>query len=230
MVKQTAVRSISVTPTIRSKIPGLRLGIIEVFNIVIQKDSKLVEREYAHLEQYIRDKFSGTPPSTDRVVSQVRRMYRRIGWEPTQYRPSSEAMIRRFLKQTGLYRINNIVDLGNIVSTHYHLPMGLYDDEKINGDILLDVGREDEHYQGISRDHIRAAGKLILRDEEGIFGNPTADSRRTSITDQTRAVLVIFFTPPETAVAYLSETLNMMESFLKLECPECTVKNYQLVF
>lgn len=221
---------ISVTQTIRNKIPGLRLGIIEADGIAVRNDSALADREYINLDDFITSKFSKAPPSTDRVVSNVRRMYRRIGWEPTQYRPSSEAMIRRFIKKNGLSRINNIVDLGNIVSAKYHLPMGLYDTAKIKGKVLLDVGGEEESYQGISRDHIRAAGKLILRDTAGIFGNPTADSRRTAVTDQTRSVLVIFFTPPETSAEYLTHTLNALEILFKEECRKCSVKSYQLVF
>jgi len=221
---------ISVSPVIRKKIPGLRLGIIDGSNIIIRKDSELVAQEYAHLEHFIIGKFAKAPPSTDRIVSGVRRLYRRIGWEPTQYRPSSEAMIRRILKKDGLYRINNIVDLGNIVSTRFHLPMGLYDADKINGDVLCDIGKENESYQGISRDHIRAAGKLILRDSTGIFGNPTADSRRTAITGQTRSILVIFFTPPETPPAHLTETLDTLDALLKTESPDCVTNIHQLVF
>ena len=223
-------QQISVSAAIRSKIPGLRLGIIEAENITIRKESSLADTEYLTLEKYIDEKFSAAPPSTDRVVSDVRRMYRRIGWEPTQYRPSSEAMIRRFLKKNGIYRINNIVDLGNIVSTRFHLPMGLYDARMIDGVVQLDVGKEDESYQGISRDHIRAAGKLILRDRLGIFGNPTADSRRTSVTTETHSVLAIFFTPPEIREAYLKETLEYLERLINTECEECSVCTYQLVF
>ncbi len=224
------MRTVSVSPEIRKKIPGLRLGIIDGSNIIIRKDSELVAQEYAQLEHYINSKFSKAPPSTDRIVSSVRRLYRRIGWEPTQYRPSSEAMIRRILKKDGLYRINNIVDLGNIVSARFHLPMGLYDTEKIIGDVLCDIGKGNESYQGISRDHIRAAGKLILRDAEGIFGNPTADSRRTAVTEQTRSILVIFFTPPETPPAYLTETLDTMDALLKAELADCVTNIHQLVF
>ena len=221
---------ISITQIIRTKIPGLRLGVIEADGIGVRKTSEIADREYDQLARYIKEKFSKAPPSTDRIVSHVRRMYRRIGWEPTQYRPSSEAMIRRFLKNSGPYRINNIVDLGNIVSTRFHLPMGLYDAATVKGKVQVDVGKEEESYQGISRDHIGAAGKMILRDTEGIFGNPTADSRRTAISEQTRSALVVFFTPPEVSSEYLANTLTALSSLLEEECTGCSVRNHQLVF
>jgi DNA/RNA-binding domain of Phe-tRNA-synthetase-like protein len=134
-------------------------------------------------------------------------MYRRIGWEPTQYRPSSEALVRRILKGKGLYRINNLVDYGNIVSASFFLSMGLYDFDKIEGNIVLDVGKPSEEYEGISKSRIHAEGKLILRDSRGIFGNPTADSLRTSITLNTKRALALFFCPPEVSDDYINSTL-----------------------
>jgi DNA/RNA-binding domain of Phe-tRNA-synthetase-like protein len=187
-------------------------------------ESDYVAEQFTFLEQYIKEKFSKNAPSTDSTVSVVRRMYRRIGWEPTQYRPSSEAMIRRFLKDKGLYRINNAVDLGNVTSTRFHLPMGLYDKDKILGTISVDVGEDGEEYKGISKAIIHADGKLVLRDSTGIFGNPTADSLRTSIVESSTNILALFFTPPEIDRLYLSETLAYLGNLYKRECPQAEIE------
>ena len=208
------------SPIIQQKIPGLKLGLLKALNVKIRKKSTHVEEQYNQLEIFIKNKFAQNLPSSDIVVSVVRRMYRKIGWEPTKYRPSSEAMIRRFLKDKGLYRINNFVDLGNVASTKFHLPMGLYDLEKIEGDIIIDVGSENESYQGISKELIHATGKLILRDDNGIFGNPTADSKHTCLSEKTKNILAIFFTPPEVSDDYLNETLKFLNNLYLTECPE----------
>jgi DNA/RNA-binding domain of Phe-tRNA-synthetase-like protein len=155
-------------------------------------------------------------------------MYRRIGWEPTQYRPAAEALIRRILKGTGLYRINNLVDLANIVSTRYHLPMGLYDLHKIDHPIVVDVGRAAESYQGIYKDLIHAEGKMVLRDVSGIFGNPTADSARTCIDSDTRSLVAIFFTPAEIEPSYLDQTLAALAALYQQECPQCTMECFRI--
>jgi len=211
------------SPTIQSKIPGLKLGVLTSAGFEVRKKSDFVTKQFVDLESSIKNKFAEKAPSTDPTVSAVRRMYRRIGWEPTQYRPSSEAMIRRFLKDKGLYRINNAVDLGNVASTRFHLPMGLYDIDKISGSISVDVGLEGEEYQGISKDIIHAEGKLVLWDEEGIFGNPTADSIRTSIQPDTQNISAIFFTPPEVEDSYLLETLSFLKDLYITDCPETTI-------
>jgi len=214
---------------IQQKIPGLKLGLLEVRNAEIKKKSTLVDDQYIQLEKYIKNKFADNPPSSDIIVSAVRRMYRKIGWEPTKYRPSSEAMIRRFLKDKGLYHINNFVDLGNVASTKYHLPMGLYDLDKIDGDIIIDVGGEEESYQGISKELIHATGKMILRDESGIFGNPTADSKRTCLSEKTKNVLAIFFTPSEIDINYLNDTLKFLENLYLNECSKA-LSNIKIIY
>jgi DNA/RNA-binding domain of Phe-tRNA-synthetase-like protein len=217
------------TDIIRDKITGMQLGLLEVTDFTIKKETAHIESALQNLYDFVKEKFAQNPPSSDQVISAVRRMYRRIGWEPTRYRPSSEAMIRRILKNQNLYRINNAVDLGNITSARFHLPMGLYDSDKIDSSITFDVGKENETYQGLSIDLIHARGKLILRDKTGIFGNPTADSRRTCIDTNTRNILAIFFTPPEIEPEYLHDTLSYLKQLYTGENPALKSEMYTII-
>jgi len=212
--------NLSVSEIIKEKIRGIKFGILQIKQVQVIKNDPHLEKDLSGLTIELKSKFADRMPSDDPVVGHVRRMYRRIGWEPTQYRPSSEALVRRLLKDKGLYRINNLVDYGNLVSARFHLSMGLYDINKIDGNPVFDVGSEGESYQGISKDKIRAEGKLILRDDTGIFGNPTADSLRTSITEDTHSVLAIFFCPPEVTDSYLLEVLNSLKNYYQRSCPE----------
>lgn len=198
---------------IQSKIKGLKFGLVYGRGFRVIKDDPSFSKSFNELELYLKDKFSTLRPAEDAVVQSVRRMYGRLGWEPTRYRPSSEALIRRIIQGKGLYRINNLVDYGNLVSARFHLPMGLYDADKIVGEIIIDVGKPTESYQGISNPEIHAEGKLVLRDDEGIFGNPTADSLRTSINKDTQQALAIFFCPPEIQPDYLQKTLDSLANF-----------------
>ena len=197
---------------ISERIAGMQIGILEADQVTVTGHDPGFEENLDQLVRFLHERFPEGRPSVSEIVGHVRRMYRRIGWEPTQYRPSSEALVRRLLRGKGLYRINNLVDYGNLVSAWYFLPMGLYDLDKIRGDILVDVGGTDEYYDGIAREGIRAEGKMILRDQNGIFGNPTADSRRTSISADTRSSLALFFCPPEVEQEYIEQTLDALGS------------------
>jgi len=222
----TFEKLISFADIITEKISGLQLGILEIHNFQVSKHSESVQHAYHNLFSFIENKYAEAPPSSDQIVSSVRRMYRRIGWEPTRYRPSSEAMIRRILKRKGLYNINNAVDLGNVASTWFHLPMGLYDMNKIDGKIEIDIGKANETYNGLSVNLIHAEGKLILRDNLGIFGNPTADSERTCIDSQTKNVIAMFFTPPEVEIIHLEETLNYLTKLYIKETASASYNSY----
>jgi len=216
------MRDINATKIIRQKIPGMRFGLLECQKIKVVKDDNKFESAFSELQNFLSAKFPESRPSEDEIVGHVRRLYRRIGWEPTQYRPSSEALIRRVLQGKELYRINNLVDYGNLVSARFHLPMGLYDTAKIEGTIEIDVGRPGESYQGLSKEMIHAEGKLILRDSIGVFGNPTADSKRTSIEPDTTSALAVFFCPPEVPAGYIESTLQALQDFY---LPFCSPEN-----
>lgn len=217
--------NLQISEIIKEKIKGIKFGLLLVKQVQVIKNDPNFEKDLSELVVELKNKFSGRMPSDDPIIGHVRRMYRRIGWEPTQYRPSSEALVRRLLKDKGLYRINNLVDYGNLISARYHLSMGLYDTEKINGNPVFDIGYKGERYQGISKDTIHAEGKLILRDNIGIFGNPTADSLRTAITENTRSALAIFFCPPEVDDSYLQKVLDATQYYYRQSCPKALMEN-----
>jgi DNA/RNA-binding domain of Phe-tRNA-synthetase-like protein len=201
---------------ISDKIKSLKLGLVTASSIKVLESDEKFATQLEQLEKELAEKFHEKAPSQDPVISATRRMYRQVGWEPTKYRPSSEALIRRLIQGKGLYRINNIVDYGNLVSARFHIPMGLYDLTKIKGDIIVDIGREDESYEGISKTKISATGKIILRDQYGVFGNPTADSKRTSISKQTDNIFAIFFAAASIDESYLLATINALAGYYSI--------------
>jgi DNA/RNA-binding domain of Phe-tRNA-synthetase-like protein len=146
------------------------------------------------------------------TVVAVRAMYRRFGVDPTKTRPSSEALLRRLRKGESLPRINSLVDLGNWCSAETQLPYGLYDLARISGPVTLRLGRDGEEYAGIRKDTIHVAGRLTLADQEGPFGNPTADSARTMVTCATERALIVVFTPADLAVRLAPDALELTAS------------------
>jgi DNA/RNA-binding domain of Phe-tRNA-synthetase-like protein len=125
----------------------------------------------------------------------VRTMYKRVGIDPTKTRPSNEALLRRVRKGESLPRVNAAVDVVNWCSVEFQLPYGLYDRRRIEGPVMLRIGRENEEYAGIRKDVVHVAGRLALVDNRGPFGNPTSDSARTMVTTATVDLLVVVFAP-----------------------------------
>ncbi len=126
------------------------------------------------------------------AIAATRRVYRACGKDPSRYRPSSEALIRRMLQGKQLYQIDTIVDLCNLASIIYGYSIGAFDAGKFVGDTLtLGIGREGEPYEGIGRGMINIAGLPVYRDAVGGVGTPTSDNERTKVGLQTRRLLML---------------------------------------
>jgi DNA/RNA-binding domain of Phe-tRNA-synthetase-like protein len=143
----------------------------------------------------LRARFGGLAAGDIPHLRAARELYRATGLDPTKRRPSPEALLRRILRGDPFPRVHPAVDLGNLWGVLHGLPVGLYDLAKVAGPISLRLGRAGEHYEGIRKDDVHLEGRLVLTDDEGPFGNPSADSRRTSVDDRSRDLLYVLFAP-----------------------------------
>jgi DNA/RNA-binding domain of Phe-tRNA-synthetase-like protein len=139
----------------------------------------------------------------------VRGMYRRTGLDPTKRRPSSEALLRRVRKGEALPRINSLVDVCNWCSLEFQLPYGLYDLDRVEGDVILRLGAEGEGYEGIRKDDVHVGGRIALADARGPFGNPSSDSARTMVTGAATRALMIVFAPAEVPLVRVEQVLEI---------------------
>lgn len=120
----------------------------------------------------------------------TRSIYRALGKDPSRYRPSGEALVRRVLQGKDLYQINTAVDLINLASIEYGYSIGGFDHDKIKGDtIRLGVGEKDEPYEGIGRGLLNIEGLPVYRDTISGFGTPTSDHERTKLELSTTHLL-----------------------------------------
>ena len=75
-----------------------------------------------------------TPLSEVPSLAAWRRVFRGFGVDPTQYRSAAEALLRRLTKQGSLPSINALVDLANLVSVRYALPVAVFDQRERDRD------------------------------------------------------------------------------------------------
>jgi DNA/RNA-binding domain of Phe-tRNA-synthetase-like protein len=170
---------------------------------------RVIDRLVAH--------YAGKSPADIPGVAETRALFHRLDIDPTKTRPSSEALLRRVLQGKGLPRVHPLVDACNLCSLEQQLPLGLYDRDLVKGSVAVRVGRDNEGYPGIRKQWVNLTGRLLLADEEGPFGAPTSDSRRTSVTSGTRSALVVVFSPPERA-GDLSTALERIADVLGRYC------------
>ncbi len=146
------------------------------------------------------------------AINASRKAYRALGKDPARYRLSAEALMRRVLKGGELYRLNNLVDLINLVSLKTGFSIGGYDADKIEGPVSLSVGSASDVYEALGRGVLNIESLPVLRDNSGAFGSPTSDSVRTGITSATKHFLMVIF--GFGAHEKINEAMNIAENLL----------------
>jgi DNA/RNA-binding domain of Phe-tRNA-synthetase-like protein len=148
--------------------------------------------------------------------------YKALGKDPARYRGSAEALLRRLISGKGVPRINNVVDVINLVSLESRLPIGLYDLAHVAGSIQFRAGRAGETYKGIGKYDLNLEGLPLFADAQGPHGSATSDSERTMVTEATARVLAIIISfGGASALDSAVERMNdLLETF-------CAAKNVE---
>ena len=124
-------------------------------------------------------------------VHATREAYKKFGKAPSRYRPAAEALMRRIVKGEELYKINTLADLVNLASIYTGYSIGGFDLDKIQGDLVLGIGRAGEPYEGIGRGILNIENLPVYCDNIGGVGTPTSDNERTKITLGTTHFLLL---------------------------------------
>jgi len=122
----------------------------------------------------------------------TREAYKILGKDPSRYRPSAEALLRRVINGKALYQVNNVVDCLNLISISTGYSIGGFDKDLIKGEVFLSIGDQSE-YQAIGRGALNIENLPALFDESGPFGTPTSDSVRTMVTEKTSRLLMVVY-------------------------------------
>lgn len=180
-----------VSPEMHSVCPEFR-GACITANIKNSEYSDELWREIDALSDEYRATLTTESLKLMTSIQATRRIYKVCGKDPSRYRPSGEALVRRVLQGKKLYQIDTLVDLINLASMKYGYSIGAFDADKFCGDTLtLGIGRDGEPYEGIGRGMINIAGMPVYRDSLGGVGTPTSDHERTKVSLATTRLLVL---------------------------------------
>lgn len=140
------------------------------------------------------------------VAGEVRRLFRDAGTDPTRYRPSSEALLRRILKGEELPAIHPLVDLNNCVSVGLVVPSCVMAEGSFAPPVRLRRGLPGERMESLRGD-FDLAGKPLLEDERGPFGTPITDSERVAVGPHTERAWMVVYLPAALLAASDVDTL-----------------------
>jgi DNA/RNA-binding domain of Phe-tRNA-synthetase-like protein len=201
---------------IRIELPDVKLGIVEADDLrVAPADDRLAGLMAAVCEQK-RLELTVESLAEAEPTRAVRAMFRAWGMDPSKYRPSSEALLRRVVQGKTLYPVSNIVDIGNLGSIETAWPHGCYDRARIRPAVVFRKGGVGERYEGIGGRMWHLEGRPVLADADGAFGSPISDSARSMVTESARDILAVIYAPArasdasiQKAIARLCERLSL---------------------
>lgn len=145
------------------------------------------------------------------TVAALRRLFRAAGCDPTRYRPSSEALLRRLLKGQELPAISPLVDVNNCLSAELAVPCCVMAEGTFGPRLVLRAGRPDEAYDSL-RGPFKLAGKPLLLDDDGPLDTPITGSQRVKVAAGCRRAWLAAYLPagvvaPEDARRTLADLL-----------------------
>jgi len=181
---------VTIDANLLEKCPRVALACVTA-DVLTRSTSPELEQELRVCEERILNLPEPKTVLESPAILATRSAYKALGKDPARYRGSAEALLRRVIADKGLPRVNNVVDIINVVSVESRLPIGLYDLQHVQGDILFRAGRAGETYKGIGKYDLNLEGLPVFCDALGPHGSPTSDSERTMVTEATRQVLGI---------------------------------------
>jgi len=206
--------NIQIDPDLQALCPELVLGCL-VTQVKVKTENPELWQKIATDLALVKAELESQPIKQRPRIAATRSAYKACGKEPSRYRPSAEALTRRIAQGKGLYQVNNVVDLLNLVSIKSGYSIGGFDMGHISGDITLMVAPEGLPYQAIGRGALNIAHFPTLFDKIGPFGTPTSDSLRTMVRSETQSFLMVFyaFDGSEPVASWMEFAQDMLETY-----------------
>jgi DNA/RNA-binding domain of Phe-tRNA-synthetase-like protein len=216
--------SISINKELKHLVPNLALACVSARVQVVKHNQDLwgeINRQLAHLTATTTADITSSIPQ----IAAMRSAYKALGKDPSRYRGSAEALLRRVLSGKGLYQINNVVDINNLVSLESFQPLGSYDLDQLSGPVELRIGLPKETYKGIGKDVINIENLPVFADAKGPFGSPTSDSERAMIRLESKRILMVVFSlvGPETVEATATRAADLLRQYANADQTETTL-------
>jgi len=154
-------------PELITRYPQVVGGVILAHGLKNGPTSEALKEIYFAEQQTVNARIGGTPLSELETLSAWRAVFRDFGVNPTKYRSAVEALLRRLTKKGDIPCINAVVDICNLISIRYQVPVAAFDARQINGPITVQFAAGDENFTPLFEKHAEhpEAGEVIFADD-----------------------------------------------------------------
>jgi len=213
--------------------PGIHAGVILATGLINGPSSpELVaafQAEQAAVTARLQESEMAEIPS----IAAWRRAFTRFGPKPTQYRNAAESLLRRLSNQGDIPTISTLVDMGNLISIRYALPVAIFDQDQIAGDITVRLATGDEPFAdlGSSESVHPEAGEVIFVDERNDVSARRwcwRQSAKSATSPFTVNAMIVIEGHHETAQSDIQSAVADMTALLEIYQPQSEFTSFDL--
>src|SRR5947209_4489610 len=157
-------------PEILARFPGIVGGVILAQGMTNGPTPESLQAAFLAEQQATLQRLGNTPLSQVKSLAAWRSAFRDFGVDPTQYRSAAEALLRRLTKKGDIPSINLLVDLANLVSICYALPVAVFDIQALIGTVTVHFADGTERYTTLGQAEVEhpQPGEVVFSDETGL--------------------------------------------------------------
>jgi DNA/RNA-binding domain of Phe-tRNA-synthetase-like protein len=156
-------------PDIGSRFPAVIGGVLHAEGVRSGPSPAALAEAFATEQVAVLERLGDTPLSEVASLAAWRRAFRAFGVDPTAYRSAAEALLRRLTKQGSIPSINTLVDIGNLVSIRYALPVAVFDLASITDGLTVRLATGGESFTDLGSGETEhpELGEVIFIDPAG---------------------------------------------------------------
>ena len=157
-------------PDLAARYPAIVGGVIHATGVSNPPSPAGLAEAFAHEQRSALERIGSTPLAELPGIAAWRRAFRGFGVEPTQYRCAAEALLRRLTKQGSIPSINALVDIGNLVSIRFGLPVAVFDQRQVTGGTTVRFASGAERFTDLGTSSVEnpEPGEVIFVDDAGL--------------------------------------------------------------
>lgn len=150
-----------------TRYPSIVGGVILAHGMKNVPTSEALKEIYFAEQQAVIARIGSTPLSELESLAAWRSTFRDFGVNPTKYRSAVEALLRRLTKKGDIPSINAVVDICNLISIRYQLPVAALDARDLIGPITVQFAAGDENFTPLMQKEAEHpdVGEVIFADD-----------------------------------------------------------------
>ncbi len=218
---------------VAQRYPTIRAGVVHATGLANGPSSPELLDQYRAEQHAASDRLHANAIADLPSITAWRRAFTRFGAKPTQHRNAAEALLRRLAKHGDIPTINTLVDIGNLVSIRYAMPVAVFDLASIassttvrfatGAELFTDLGSTDS----VSPD----PGEVIFVDSNNIVSARRwcwRQSAQSATSPSTVDALIIVEGHHNTAGRDVESALTDLTSLLASHQPRSQITSYAL--